>query len=176
MRWPWASARAGAAGAPSVSAAAPDAAVPAAGSIVVVRRIAGQDSLWSVDPVSTTATQLVDLPFRPARVERSPGAARIAYLPMTAGPKVYVYDTRTGMLRRWSLAARGVKVVDSVAWLSSTRLLVAGKSTRGYAFYPFADRLYVLNAVTGAVEPASGRCSGTEPTVAPAAARSSSCV
>jgi len=169
---------AGAAGASAPAAAAPAGAtsahlgliVPASGSVVVVRRSAGQDSLWSVDPVTATPTQLVNLPFRPTRVEQSPGGRRLAYLPSTAGPKVYVYDTRTGTLVRRSLAARGVKVVDSLTWLSSTKLLVAGKSTRGVAFYPFADRLYVLNAVTGA----SARyraLSGTEPSVAPAAGR-----
>lgn len=162
-------ARAAAAGAPAAPAVARTVIVPEPGSIVVVRRVAARDSLWSVDPASKAATQLVGLPFRAARVERSPGAVRIAYLPMTAGPRVYVYDTRTGLLHAWSLAAHGVKVVDSVAWISSTRLLVAGKSTRGYAFYPFADRLYVVNAATGAVT-RFGSLLGTEPTVAPGAA------
>ena len=111
----------------------------------------------------------MDLPFRAARAERSPGTARIAYLPMTAGPRVYVYDTGTGVLHAWSLAARGVEAVDSVAWISSTRLLVAGKPTHGYALYPFADRLYTVNAVTGAVK-RFGSLLGTEPTVAPGAA------
>ena len=77
---------------------------------------------------------------------------RIAYLPTVAGPRVYVYDTRTGVLQAWSLAARGVKVVDSFAWVSSTRLVVAGKPTHGYALYPFVDRLYSVNATTGAVK------------------------
>jgi hypothetical protein len=94
---------------------------------------------------------------------------RLAYLPMVAGPRVYVYDTRTGVLQARSLAARGVKVVDSVAWLSSTKLVVAGKPTGGYALYPFADRLYELNAVTGAVK-RLGSLLGTEPTAAPGAA------
>ena len=158
-------------GAPSAATAAPSAIAPAPGTIIVVRRVARQDSLWSVDPVSKTATQLVNLPFRPARVEASPGAVRLAYLPMVAGPRVYVYDTHTGVLRARSLAAHGVKVVDSVAWLSSTKLVVAGKPTGGYALYPFADRLYTVNAVTGAVK-RLGSLLGTEPTVAPGAALS----
>jgi hypothetical protein len=83
---------------------------------------------------------------------------------------VYVYDTRTGTLVRRSLAARGVKVVDSLTWLSSTKLLVAGRSTKGDAFYPVADRLYVLNALTGVSARYRG-LSGTEPSVAPAAGR-----
>ena len=124
--------------------------VPASGSLVVVRRSAGQDSLWSVDPVTKSASKLVSLPFRPARVAQAPDGRRLAYLPTTSGPKVYVYDTQTGTLVSRSLAARGVKVVDSLTWLTSTKLLVAGKATSGFAFYPFADRLYVLNAVTGA--------------------------
>jgi hypothetical protein len=165
---------AGASGAPAGAAvasvsAANSGAIPAPGSIVVVRRSAGHDSLWSVDPVSATATRLVALPFRPARVEQSPGGRRLAYLPTTAGPKVYVYDTHTGTLLSRSLAARGVKVVDSLTWLSSTKLLVAGKSTRGATSYPFTDRLYVLNAVTGA-SARYRKLAGTEPSVAPAAA------
>jgi hypothetical protein len=163
-------ARAAAATPAAAGAATPHGvAVPAPGSIVVVRRIAGRDSLWSVDPASKAATQLVGLPFRPARVEGSPGAVRIAYLPSTAGPRVYVYDTRTGVLHAWSLAARGVKVVDSLAWISSTTLVVAGKATRGYALYPFADRLYKVNAATGAVT-SFGSLLGTEPTAAPGVA------
>jgi hypothetical protein len=143
---------------------------PAPGSIVVVRRSAGHDALWSVDPVSAAATELVALPFRPTEVEQSPGGRRLAYLPTAAGSKVYVYDTQTGALHAWSLAARGVRAVDSLAWLSSTKLVVAGKSTRGFAFYPYSDRLYVLNAATGASR-RYGSLTGTEPTVAPAAKR-----
>jgi hypothetical protein len=162
--------RAVAAGAPAATAAAPHGViVPAPGSIVVVRRSAGRDSLWSVDPVAKTASELVALPFRAARVASSPGAVRIAYLPTGAGPRVYVYDTRTGVLQARSLAARGVKVVDSFAWVSSTRLVVAGKPTHGYAFYPFADRLYSLDATTGVVK-RLGSLVGTEPTAAPGAA------
>ena len=140
---------------------------PASGSIIVVRRSAGQDSLWSVDPVSTTASKLVTLTFRPASVAQSPGGQRVAYLPMSAGPKVYVYDTKTNAVVSRSLAARGVKVVDSLTWLTSTKLLVAGKTTAGRAFYPFADRLYVLNTVTGASS-RFRKLAGTEPSVAPA--------
>jgi hypothetical protein len=166
-------AAAGASGAPAAAAPAD---VPAAhlggtavSRIVVVRRSAGQDSLWSVDPLTGTPTPLVALPFRPARVEQSPGGRRLAYLPMAAGPRVYIYDTHTGTLVSRSLAARGVKVVDSLSWLSSTKLLVAGKSTPGRAFYPFGDRLYVLSAATGA-SARYRRLAGTEPSVAPGAA------
>jgi hypothetical protein len=166
------------AGAHSASGAATSARVldvqvgvtPAPGTIVVVRRSAGQDSLWSVDPVSKAATELLSLPFRPERVVRSPGGARLAYLPTTAGPYVYIYTTTTGVLHRWSLAARGVREVDSLAWLSSSKLLVAGKSTPGYAFYPYRDRLYAFSVTSGR----SSRfrdLAGTEPTVSPADAR-----
>ena len=158
-----------AAAAPPVAPAAHLGAVPASGSIVVVRRSGGHDSLWSVDPVTTTATELVALPFRPARVELAPGGRLLAFLSMAAVPKVVVYDTHTGTLHTWSLAARGVKVVDSLAWVSSTKLLVAGKPTHGFAFYPYTDRLYVLNAVTGASR-RFGTLAGTEPTVTPSKA------
>ena len=46
--------------------------LPASGSIIVVRRSAGSDALWSVDPVTKSATELVPLSFRPSRVEQSP--------------------------------------------------------------------------------------------------------
>jgi len=141
--------------------------VPAPGSLIVVRRISGQDSLWSVDPANAMASQLVTLPFRPASVSQSPGGRRLAYLPMSAGPAVYVYDTKTNALVKRSLAAHGVKVVDSLTWLTSTKLLVAGKATAGRAFYPFADRLWVLNAATGAAS-RFRNLAGTEPSVAPA--------
>ena len=166
---------AGAAGATSGAVAASPAggagtqlgAAPASGSIVVVRRSGGHDSLWSVDPVAKTAAQLIALPslYRPARVEASPGGVRLAYLSMTPGPTVTVYDTQTGTLSSWSLAARGVKWVDSLAWVSNTKLLVAGRAK--HTAYPFTDRVYQLNAVTGASRRFAG-LSGTEPTVATA--------
>ena len=143
--------------------------VPTPGSLIVVRRSAGQDSLWSVDPANAMASELVTLPFRPAGVAQSPGGRRLAYLPMSAGPTVYVYDTRTDTLVSRSLAARGVKVIDSLTWLTSTKLLVAGKATGGSAFFPFADRLWVLNAVTGTAS-RFRNLAGTEPSVAPAGA------
>ena len=95
---------------------------------------------------------------------------RLAYLSVTLGPTVTVYDTQTGTLSHRSLAARGVRFVDSFAWVSSTKLLVAGRAKSRNSFYPVADRIYVLNAVTGASHLFAG-LTGTEPTVAPAAAR-----
>ena len=155
----------------AVPASAPRGIVlPSAGSIVVVRRSAGQDSLWSVDPVTKVAAQLVTLPFRPSSVEASPDGRRLAYLPSSVGPKVYVYDTKTGTLVSRSLAARGVKVVDSLTWLTKTKLLVAGKKTPGLAYYPFTDRLYTLSATTGASASYRGM-PGTEPSASPTAAR-----
>jgi Tol biopolymer transport system component len=163
---------AAASGAPAAGAQASATTAPfgvvvlASGDIVVVRRSANQDSLWSVDPATKSAVQLVTLPFRPARVAQAPDGRRLAYLPTTAGPKVYVFDTQTRALVSRSLAARGVKVIDSLTWLSSTKLLVAGKTTAGLAIYPFADRLYVLNALTGSSIRFRG-LAGTEPSVAP---------
>ncbi len=165
-------AAAGVAGAAAASPATPPTAhfgtvLPASGSIIVVRRSAGQDALWSVDPVSKAATELVPLSFRPSRVEQSPGGQRLAFLTTAAEPRVVVYDTHTGALHTWSLAARGVKAVDSLAWLTSTKLVVAGRPSHGFRFYPFTDRLYVLNAATGASRRYDNLI-GTEPTVAPA--------
>ncbi len=139
-------------------------ATPAPGTVLVVRRSAGKDSLWSVDPVTKAASELLSLPFRPERVAQSPGGARLAYLPTTAGSYVYVYMTTTGALHRWSLAAQGVRGLDSLAWLSSTKLLVAGKSGRGYAFYPYTDRLYALSVTSGKASRYRD-LAGTEPTV-----------
>ena len=96
-------------------------------------------------------------------MEASPDAVRLAFLSMTPGPRVTVYDTQTNTLSTWSLAARGVKWVDSLAWVVDTKLLVAGRAKR--TAYPFTDRLYQLNAVTGASRRFAG-LSGTEPTVA----------
>ena len=155
----------GAAGA-TTTAASHGIVVPAPGSLIVVRRIAGQDSLWSVDPGTAMVSQLTTLPFRPASVTQSPGGRRLAYLPMSTGAAVYVYDIGTNTLVKRSLAGRGVKVVDSLTWLTSTKLLVAGKTTAGRAFYPFADRLWVLNTVTGAAS-RFRNLAGTEPSVAP---------
>ena len=103
-----------AAGAASATTAtAPDGiVVPAPGSLIVVRRIAGEDSLWSVDPGTAMVSQLTTLPFRPASVTQSPGGRRLAYLPMSTGAAVYVYDISTNTLVKRSLAGRGVKVVD----------------------------------------------------------------
>ena len=161
---------AGAAGGAASPATAPTAhfgiVLPASGSIIVVRRSAGSDALWSVDPVSKAATELVPLSFRPSRVEQSPGGQRLAFLTTAAEPRVVVYNTHTGALHTWSLAARGVKAVDSLAWLTSTKLVVAGRPSHGFRFYPFTDRLYVLNAATGASKRYDNLI-GTEPTVAP---------
>ena len=177
-------ATAGAAGATDGSVVASPASAPIthlgaaapAGSIVAVRPGRGPDSLWSIDPLTASATQLVALPpsyrpsARPSCVAVSPGAVRLAYLTFTLGPTVTVYDTQTGALSTWSLAARGVKYVDSLAWASSTRLLVAGRAGHRLSFFPVSDRIYSLNAVTGASHLFAG-LSGTEPTVAPAVAR-----
>ena len=156
---------------PASSVGAHLGAIPASGSIVVVHRGGGRDWLWSVDPITKSATQLIGLPllYRPNRVEASPDARRLAYLSttLTPGPTVTVYDTQTGALSTWSLAARGVKWVDSLAWVSNTKLLVTGRATR--TRYPFADRVYQLNAVTGASLRFAGLW-GTETTVAPAGA------
>lgn len=154
---------------PGAGATTPTAAAPA-GSIVVVRREAGRDALWRVAPADGAATKLVDLTFRPSRVEASPDGARVALLPTALGAGVYVCDVANATVKALSLAPRGVRRVDSLTWLSPTRLLVAGSASATRVAYPFNDRLYSLNVVTGAS--ASFRdLRGTEPSAAPAAAR-----
>ncbi len=135
-----------------------------------MRREGGRDALWRVAPTDGAATKLVDLAFRPSRIEASPDGARLALLPTAIGPKVYVCDVANATVKALSLAARGVRSVDSFTWLSSTRLLVAGSPRATRVAYPMSDRLYSLNVVSG-VSASFRDLRGTEPSAAPAAAR-----
>ena len=156
--------------APTGAAPAPAPAIPTPqpSSVAVVRREAGRDALWSVAPAAG-ATKLVDLSFRPQRIEASPSGVRLALLPSTEGPRVFVYDIAAGTLRALSLSARGVKHVDAITWLSHSRLLVSGSraATGGHAL---SDRLYVVNVATGK-SAWFRKLQGTEPSVAAQAPR-----
>lgn len=160
------SARASTASSHTSTAAAPmphSIPTPQPSSIAVVRREAGRDALWSVAPAGG-ATKLVDLSFRPERIEASPSGVRLALLPSTRGPRVFVYDIAAGTLRALSLSARGVKQVDAITWLSNSRLLVSGSRT-ATGSYALSDRLYVLNVTTGK-SAWFRKLQGTEPSVA----------
>jgi hypothetical protein len=165
------SARASTASSHTPTAAAPEPhsiPTPQPSSIAVVRREGGRDALWSVAPAGG-ATKLVDLSFRPVRIEASPSGVRLALLRSTGGPRVFVYDIAAGTLKSLSLSARGVKQVDAITWLSSSRLLVAGSRT-AIGAYALNDRLYVLNVATG-TSTWFRKLQGTEPSVAAQAPR-----
>ncbi len=165
------SARASTASSHTPTAAAPmphSIPTPQPSSIAVVRREAGRDALWSVAPAGG-ATKLVDLSFRPEQIEASPSGVRLALLPSTRGPRVFVYDIAAGTLRALSLSARGVKQVDAITWLSNSRLLVSGSRT-AIGAYALNDRLYVLNVATGK-SAWFRKLQGTEPSVAAQAPR-----
>ena len=156
------------------------------GSIIVVRRVGSQDSLWNISPADASATKLIDLPIRPARMLASPDASKIAILPgpTTArwlaalpaiGSKIYVYDVARAKLSAFSLASHGVRQIDGMTWLSSTRLLVSGSPIAGQKLYPSADddpiywlqdRLYTVATTTGRTA-AFRHLRGTEPSAAP---------
>jgi len=154
---------------PTAAAPAPHSIpTPQPSSVAVVRREAGRDALWSVAPAGG-ATKLVDLSFRPERIEASPSGVRLALLPSTGGPRVFVYDIAAGTLRALSLSARGVKQVDAITWLSNSRLLVSGSRT-AIGGYALNDRLYVLNVATGK-SAWFRKLQGTEPSVAAQAPR-----
>ncbi len=154
---------------PTAAAPAPHAVpTPQPSSIAVVRREAGRDALWSVVPAGG-ATRLVDLSFRPVRIEASSDGAKLAMLRSAGGPRVFVYDIGAGTLKTLSLAPRGVRQVDAITWLSNRRLLVSG-SRAATGSYALSDRLYALNVTTGTS--ASFRSlHGSEPTVAGRAPR-----
>jgi Tol biopolymer transport system component len=155
--------------APAAAAPAPHAIpTPQPSSIAVVRREAGRDALWSVAPAGA-ATKLVDLSFRPVRIEASPDGAKLALLRFAAGPRVFVYDIAAGTLKTLSLAPRGVRQVDALTWLSTSRLLVSGSRTAAGA-YALNDRLYVVNVATG-TSAWFRKLQGTEPSVAAQAPR-----
>jgi Tol biopolymer transport system component len=149
----------------SVAAARAPHAIPTpATSIAVVRREAGHDALWSVASADGTATKLVDLPFRPMRVEASPDGTKLALLRSAGGPRVAVYDITAGTLKSLSLAPRGVKQVDAFTWLSNSRLLVSGSRTAAGP-YALNDRLYSVNVANG-TSSWFRNLRGTEPSVA----------
>ena len=155
--------------APAAAAPAPHAIpTPQPSSIVVVRREAGRDALWSVAPAGA-ATKLVDLSFRPVRIEASPDGAKLALLRSAAGARAFVYDIAAGTLKTLSLAPRGVRQVDALTWLSTSRLLVSGSRTAAGA-YALNDRLYVVNVATG-TSAWFRKLQGTEPSVAAQAPR-----
>lgn len=141
---------------------------PQPSSVAVVRREAGRDALWSVAPAGG-ATKLVDLSFRPERIEASPNGAKLALLRSTGGARVFVYDIAAGTLKTLSLAPRSVRQVDAITWLSNSRLLVSGSraATGSYALH---DRLYVVNVATGK-SAWFRKLQGTEPSVAAQAPR-----
>ena len=139
-----------------------------AGSIVVVRRVGTKDSLWSVAPITTVATKLVDLPFRPARLLASPDDTKIAILPAAVGGKVYIFYLGLAKLAPLSFASLGVRQIDGLTWLSATKLLVSGSKSVRQTMYPFADRLYTATTTPG--KPAAFRAlKGTDPSAAPGA-------
>ena len=161
----------GMAGAPAIATTARTSA-PRLGAtwIIVVRRAGGKDSLWRVSPTDASATKLVNLPFRPARMLASPDGTRIAVLPSAVGAKIYVYNVVHSKLAALSFASRGIKQLDGVTWLSSTKLLVSGSSSAQPTGYPLADRLYSVTTTSGT--PAAFRgLHGTEPSAAPGAKR-----
>ena len=167
---PGASASAASAHTPAAAAAAPQAIpTPQPSSIAVVRREGGRDALWSVGSAGGAATKLVGLSFRPVRVETSPDRAKLALLPSTEGPRVFVYDIAAGTLRALSLSARGVKQVDALTWLSNSRLLVSG-SRAPTGSYALNDRLYVVDVASGK-SAWFRKLQGTEPSVAAQAPR-----
>ncbi len=137
---------------------------PQPSSVAVVRREAGHDALWSVAPADGAAIKLVDLPFRPMRLEASPDGAKLAMLRSAGVPRVFVYDIAAGTLKTLSLAARGVREVDAFTWRSNERLIVSGSRTAAGA-YALNDRLYVLNVATGK-SAWFRKLWGTEPSVA----------
>ena len=140
----------------------------ASGSIIVVRRVGTQDSLWSVSPVTTSALKLIDLPFRPARMLASPDDTKIAILPAAVGGKVYIFYLALAKLAPLSFASQGVKRIDGMTWLSATRLLVSGSGNAKETIYPRADKLYAVTTTSG--KPAAfRRLKGTEPSAAPGA-------
>jgi len=154
---------------PAAAAPAPHALpTPQPSSIAVVRREGGRDALWSVAPAGG-ATKLVDLSFRPVRIEASPDGAKLALLRSTGGPRVFVYDSAAGTLKTLSLAPRGVKQVDAITWLSNSSLLVSGSLT-AIGAYALNDRLYVVNVATG-TSAWFRKLQGTEPSVAAQAPR-----
>ena len=152
----------------ALAAGAPRAA--ATGSIIVVRRAGGQDSLWRVSPAGAGAAKLIDLPFRPARMAGSPDAGKIAILPAPGRAKMYVYDIAGAKLTALSFATLGVRRIDGFTWVSSTRILVSAAPTTKVAMYPIADRLYTI-ATTGGKPVAFRGLRGTEPSAAPGADR-----
>ena len=150
------------------AAATPRAA--ATGSIIVVRRAATQDSLWSVSPAGAAAVKLIDLSFRPARMVGSPDAGKIAILPSPGRAKIYVYDIAGAKLAALSFATLGVRRIDGLTWLSSTKILVSGTTSARVTNYPLADKLYSITT-TGGKPVAFRRLRGTEPSAAQGAAR-----
>jgi len=155
--------------APAAATPAPHALpAPQPSSIAVVRREAGRDALWSVAPAGA-ATKLVDLSFRPARIEASPDGAKLALLRSTGGPRVFVYDIAAGTLKTLSLAPRGVRQVDAITWRSNGSLIVSG-SRAATGKYALSDRLYVVNVSTG-TSAWFRKLQGTEPSVAAQASR-----
>ena len=155
---------------PAAAAPAPRAIpTPQPSSIAVVRREGGRDALWSVAPAGAAATKLIDLSFRPVRMEASPDGSKLALLRSSGGPRVFVYDIAAGTLKSLSLAPRGVKQVDAFTWRSNRRLIVSG-SRAVTSKYALNDRLYAVDVATG-TSFWFRKLQGTEPSVAAQAPR-----
>ena len=142
----------------------PSAEVPVVESVLVARSAGDHDALWLLSPLDGTPTAAGDLPGKAGSVAVSPDGANVAYLPANGGPRVWVGYGPLGP-KTISLAAAGVRRVDSFTWIDDHRLVVSG-ATRASAGY-YQDRLFLVNVTTG--KTASFRdLRGTEPSAAPA--------
>ena len=139
------------------------------GHLLVVRRHGSRDLVWLVTPATGRARPLCRLPFRATVAEASPDRRSVAYLPEPPGesgrwvPGLVVVSVRTGTWRAYRLPHADVRFVDSLAWVSPTRLVLSGKPRGGYEDQPLSDRIAFLDLTTGSV---SLGFPGAEPTVA----------
>ncbi len=133
-------------------------------SVLVVRSAGDHDALWLLAPGGGAPTAAGELPGRAGAVATSPGGASAAYLPANGSPRVWIGFGPLGP-KTISLAAAGVRRVDSLTWVDDHRLLVSG-ATRAKAS-SMQDRLYLVNVTTGKAASFRG-LRGVEPYGVPA--------
>jgi hypothetical protein len=136
-------------------------------AVLVARRAGDHDTLWSLSPVDGTPTAAGDLPGYAGSVAVSPDGANVAYLPENGSPRVWLGHGPLGP-KNISLAAAGLRRVDSFTWVDDQRLMVSGVTSASARYYQ--DRLFVVNVATGKTHAFRG-LRGIEPYAVPALGR-----
>ncbi len=147
----------------SPSAAATQAAASSTESVLVARKDGSHDALWLVPSTGGAGKAAGTLPGPASVAAASPDGQNVAYLSAGDKPAVWI---GFGPLspKTISLSGTGLKYASVLTWVSDKQILISGAAGGSY---PGNQRLYLVDATSGAVSPFRG-LRGAEPSAAPA--------